>query len=125
YHFQVAFFQASLQSRARGERCDLAGGDIILSAQCRELVLHCLSALAKVIQLERQIHISQPGKCKKCCHHDPARQRCCVDRVTISSTRSVHLIFSATRNFALRDRGFAWCSSSLGSTGFGVTSARS
>ena len=42
------------------------------------------------------------------------------DRIEVLSARRVHQIFSATRNFALRERGLRRCSFSPGSTGLVV-----
>src|SRR2546428_9753186 len=77
------------------------------------------------MELEAQINIDQAGEREKRCDHDPAREGRRVDRIEIPSARAVHLIFSATRNFALRERGLLRCSISSGSTAFVVTTLKS
>src|SRR5947209_5838037 len=78
-----------------------------------------------MIKLERQIDIAQTGQGEKCGQHNPASEGGRIDRVPIFSTGTIHPIFSATRNFALRARGFVRLSFSSGSTGFVVIKLKS
>jgi len=91
HHFQVAFFQTTLQRGARGQRRDLRAGYVILGAKTSELILDRLPAFAQMIELQRQINVTQPGQRQKRRYHNPARERRRIYSIAISSMRTVHL----------------------------------
>ena len=77
------------------------------------------------MELDGEIDVDQAGQREESREHNPTRERRRIDRVECFSARCVHLIFSATRSFALRERGLTRCSVSPGSTGFAVTNCKS
>ena len=119
-HLEVALFQTALQ-RGMGSQCGtLRDGDFAPHAQAGELDLERFLAVTEFVELDRQKDVTQTRGGEKSGKDDPARKRSGVDRVKIFLARTVHMILSATRSFALRERGFARCSLSLGSIGFEV-----
>src|SRR5438445_2197304 len=78
-----------------------------------------------MIKLKREVNINETGQCEKGGQNNPARKRSRIDLVPVSSARSTHAIFSATRNFALRERGLFRRSFSPGSIGFEVIARKS
>src|SRR5205823_1638711 len=114
----------ALQRRARGEGGNLRACDFVLRFQIRHFVLERFLAIAEMIQLKRQVNVAETGKREETGKDNPACKRRCVNFIPISS-RSAHAIFSATRNFALRERGFVRRSFSPGSTGLSVIARRS
>ena len=122
-HFEIAFLQAALQGGARSQRGNLCARDFILHLQVRHFGLEGFLAIAEMIKLESEIDVAQTGEREKSGQDNPARQRCGVDFIPIFS-RPAHRIFSATRSFALRERGLMRRSFSLGSIGFPVTARR-
>src|SRR5205085_6919003 len=115
------FLKPPLHRRTRGQGRDLHAGDVILRTQTRQLVLERFFPVALVIELQSKIDVNQSGEREKSRNHNPPRQRGRVHGVEILSARGVHQIFSATRSFALRERGLRRCSFSPGSSGFEVT----